>query len=162
MLNKKNLFILFFILLIIIGIFFLKNHIKNNNFSEDLEFYTIHSGYLHITNSDKEIIIKKRSELERYCRDYNNHTYDGQGNVVSETLDDLLYRYDNEYFKDNSLALKYIETSSGGDLIDFEEAIITKSNKLKLDYNVENIGITDDMSGYLLVIEIDKSVNEFF
>ena len=162
MLNKRNLFILFFMILIIIGIFFIKDYSKSNNSSKKLEFYSIHSGYLHITNSDKEIIIKKHSELERYCKDYNNYTYDEQGNIVSGALDDLLYRYDDNYFKENSLALKYIETTSGGDLIDFEEALITKSNKLKLDYNIEAIGITDDMSGYLLVIEIDKSVKEFF
>ena len=161
MLNKRNLFILFFIILIIIGIFFIKDYSSNNS-SEDLEFYTIHSGYLHITNSDKEIIIKKRSELERYCKDYNNYTYDGQGNAVSGTLDDLLYRYDNQYFKENSLALKYVETTSGGDLIDFENAIITKSNKLKLDYEIEAVGMTEDMSGYILVVEINKNVQEFF
>ena len=162
MLNKRNLFILLFIIIIIIGMIFIKNYSKNNNSSQDLEFYAIRSGCLHITNSDKEIIIEKRSELEKYCKDYNNYTYDGQGNIISGTLDDLLYRYDNEYFKENSLALNYVETTSGGDLIDFEQATITKSNKLKLDYTIEAIGMTDDMSGHILVIEIDNSVKEFF
>ena len=162
MFNKKNLLILFFIILIILGIFFITYSSKNNNSSKELTFYSIRSGYLNIKNSDKETIIKKSSELKKYCELYNHYTYDGQGNIISGTLDDLLDRYDNEYFKENSLALKYVEVSSSGDLVEFKNAKITASNKIKIQYNVETIGMTDDMSGYILVIEIDKNIQDFF
>ena len=121
--------------------------------------YCLRSGYLNSQNSDK-FIIKNPSELQDFCNKYNKYTYDSYGNKKSGTLDNLLSKYNDHYFNNQSLAIKYIELSSGGDTVNFIKA--TKINKsVLIDYEVDTSrGFTEDMSGYLVIVEVDKDITE--
>lgn len=141
-----------------------ENSDNKNNTSEqennNLYGYTFYSGFIsNMTSSDNKIIITNYESLKDYCHKYNNYTYDEQGNILYGNLDKLLTQYDNNYFQENSLAIQYIEKTSGSDKVQFIDASIINENKIKVNYKIiePEIG-TCDMSGVLIIVEINKDI----
>lgn len=151
------LFIVIFAIISILIIHSNNNHEENISKSNTFEGFALKCGYLDLENYYKKII-KNRTELENFCNKHNGYTYDGNGNILDGTLNKLLEKYDDSFFKSNNLAIKYIVLTSGGDSIDFIKATRISSNKLNIEYNANMVGITDDMNGYFLVVEIDKDI----
>lgn len=135
-----------------------KNTSEQEN--KNLYGYTFYSGFIsNMTSSDNKIIITNYESLKDYCYKYNNYTYDEQGNILCGNLDKLLTQYDNNYFQENSLAIQYIETTSGSDKVQFIDASIINENKIKVNYKIiePEIG-TCDMSGVLIIVETNKDI----
>lgn len=135
-----------------------KNTSEQEN--KNLYGYTFYSGFIsNMTSSDNKIIITNYESLKDYCYKYNNYTYDEQGNILYGNLDKLLTQYDNNYFQENSLAIHYIETTSGSDKVQFIDASIINENKIKVNYKIiePEIG-TCDMSGVLIIVETNKDI----
>ena len=154
-----KIIILFIIIFAVVSILIINsnNHEENISKTNTFQGFAIKCGYLDLENY-YENIIKNKSELESFCNKHNGYTYDGEGNILDGTLNELLKKYDDSFFKNNNLAIKYIVLTSGGDSVDFIKASRTSSNKVKIEYNVNMVGITDDMSGYFLVVEVDKDI----
>lgn len=135
-----------------------KNTSEQEN--KNLYGYTFYSGFIsNMTSSDNKMIITNYESLKDYCYKYNNYTYDEQGNILYGNLDKLLTQYDNNYFQENSLAIQYIETTSGSDKVQFIDASIINENKIKVNYKIiePEIG-TCDMSGVLIIVETNKDI----
>ena len=135
-----------------------------NPVDNTIKGYTIRSGYLHGTIENSKEIISTRDELIKYCDLNNDFAYDGQGNVIESSgkLNRLLQDYDEEYFKEKSLALVYVELSSGSDSVEFVKATKFGSSinvSYKIVYPEDGIG-TCDMSGYIVVVEITKDITK--
>jgi len=122
--------------------------------------YCIKSGYINNMDNDK-ILIKTLFELEDFIVKYNKYLYDGSGNQTSGILDGLLKKYNNNYFSNQSLAIKYVSLTTGDATVDFIDAI-KNSNDIVINFRINTPqGIsTDDMSGYLIVVEVGKDITE--
>ncbi len=122
---------------------------------------TIRSGYLSQMRTRSQLITSYK-DFEEYCQKYNDYAYDGQGNVIKSTgkLNSLVEKYDKKYFEKKSLALVYVELSSGSNSVEFLGA--TKDGNCatimyRIVYPAGGIG-TCDMSGYIVYVEVDKDI----
>lgn len=63
------------------------------------------------------------------------------------------------FFQENSLAIQYVEKTSGSDEVQFINASIIDEDKIKVNYKIiqPEIG-TCDMSGVLIIVEINKDI----
>lgn len=127
----------------------------------DFEGGAIRSGYLSQMRNRSQLITSFK-EFEEYCEKYNDYAYDGQGNVIKSTgkLNSLVEKYDKKYFEKKSLALVYVELSSGSNSVEFLGA--TKDGNCatimyRIVYPAGGIG-TCDMSGYIVYAEVDKDI----
>lgn len=127
----------------------------------DFEGGAIRSGYLSEMR-DRSQLITSYKDFETYCKKYNEYAYDGQGNVIKSTgkLNSLVEKYDKKFFEEKSLALVYVELSSGSDAVEFIGA--TKDGNsvtvlYRILYPAGGIG-TCDMSGYIVYVEVDKDI----
>ncbi len=136
---------------------------NNNNSEKDNKYlygYAFRSGFIsNMTSLDSKIIVTNYESLEDYCNKYNNYVYDGHGNILYGNLDELLKQYANDFFQEKSLAIQYVETTSGSDEVQFISASIINENAVKVNYKIirQEIG-TCDMSGYLIIVEVAKDV----
>lgn len=130
----------------------------------DFEGGSIQCGYLSSMHNGN-YIASTYEEFEEYCNNHNNYSYDGYGNIVKETgkLNSLIEKYDEEYFKQKSLALIYVQLSSGSNSVEFLGAT-KEANSVRMHYRVVypagGVG-TCDMSGYIVFAEIDKDITSF-
>lgn len=127
----------------------------------DFEGGAIRSGYLSQMRNRSQLITSYK-DFEEYCEKYNDYAYDGQGNVIKSTgkLNSLVEKYDKKYFEEKSLALVYVELSSGSDAVEFLGA--TKDGNCatimyRILYPEGGFG-TCDMSGYIVYVEVDKDI----
>jgi len=124
-------------------------------------YYMIHSNYIREMDyrNDSRIIIKSKQELDEYTGKYDNKYYEGDRKVDGK-LKTTLSKYDEEFFKTKSLALVYVELSSGSIKVTLKEPAVS-GNTIKIDYDMEHPEIgTCDMNGYVIVVEIDKNITE--
>lgn len=130
-----------------------------NNDDYDLEGYSVRVGYLDNVSNVKDLLTDYAS-FKSFFYKYNNKVYDGTGNIVSTTADEILNKYDEEFFKEKSLAVKYISVNSGSITIEKVYGEI-EGEKIKISYkeNRPEVG-TMDMSGYFLIVEVSKDIKE--
>ena len=130
----------------LVGIFFgLKEEEKEPEKEIELTSEIYNVGYTEDVYN-RTVVVAERSELE----DYLNHFYN-----TNEILD----KYDDNYFKDKSLALIYEITGNGAISIKVNSLEIV-GKTLQIKYSKEataEVGTTD-MSGFLIVVEVPKSV----
>lgn len=121
-----------------------------------LDYEVFKTGY--IKDAPEAIIIKSYDEFKNYLSLYKNETYDGEGNVIKSTSDEILKKYKEDTFNDKNLAIYYIETSSSGAKLNKINPIVV-GNTLNLIHVVEySQEFTNDMSGYMVLVEIDKNI----
>lgn len=134
------------------------NDINEEELTNSYEGYVSKVGYMRINSKQ---IIPSHLKLQEYCDSFNTYIYDGQGNKISGKLDFLLKQYNEEFFEKQSLALVYVPLSSGSNKVEFIGAYKVQNN-VKIKYNIispkSGIG-TADMNGYLVIVEIDKDIN---
>lgn len=134
------------------------NDIYEEEVTNSYEGYTTKIGYMMINSKE---IISSYIKLQEYCNTFNTYIYDGQGNIINGKLDFLLKQYNEQFFEKKSLALVYVPLSSGSNKVEFIGAYKIKNNvKIKYDITYPENGIgTADMNGYLIIVEIDKDIN---
>jgi len=138
-----------------------ENIIDNKNNESLVSYY----GYTFLSRNidnieSKKNVIKKYSELQEFCDKYNKYGYDGYGNRGAGTLDPLLTRYDESFFDNKSLAIEYVELRSGSDTVEFESAI-KEGSSVRINYTINRPSIrTMDMSGNLVIVEVDKEITD--
>lgn len=128
---------------------------------QKIEGYSYRVGYLsNVGNKNIDKIISDYDSFKNYFVTYTNYTYDGNGNIVSSSCDSILSKYSEEYFKNKSLAVKYISLGSGSITISSVYGII-EDKKISFEYekNSPEIG-TMDMNGYFLIVEVNKDIKE--
>ena len=131
---------------------------EEKKFNGEVPSYGIHVGYLSEKNGNINTIITSYDSFKTYFNKYANYTYDGQGNVASSTTDSITKKYNEEYFKEKSLAVIYIVENSGSITIENIKAVVT-DDTVKITYteNKPEVG-TMDMSGYYIIAEVPKNV----
>ena len=132
------------------------NNDNVQNKDKSFKGYTIDVGY--IKKEPQKVVINSFDELKDYCDKYNKYVYDGKGNIVYGMLDDLLKNYNENFFNNSSLALEYIELSSGNSSVEFDFAKKI-GNNVQILYNINSSKFeTADMSGYLIIVEVTKDI----
>ena len=161
--NKKiitGIIIVIVIIIIIATIFFIKSDnddIKNvndnnndapvaSNPETEYKGYTYKVGYISGSeDTDLDTVLTDYEMLEEFI---NKYFYNKE----------LFTDYNEEYFKEKNLAVKYVITTSGGDVITYTGYRID-GDKIIVDYNLDTSqGFTDDMSGYFIIVECSKSI----
>ena len=137
---------------------FRENHNLNDD-NHDLEGYSVKVGYLNNVGS-VSTLLEDYASFKSFFYKYNNKVYDGTGNVVKTTADEVLNKYDEEFFEEKSLAVKYISVNSGSITSNKVYGTID-GEKIKITYeeNRPEVG-TMDMSGYFLIVEVSKKIKE--
>ncbi|MGN1301764.1 MAG: hypothetical protein ACI4U9_04515 [Clostridia bacterium] len=152
--NKKVFLIIAIIvimLILMLGLFILHGFGSNRTTAKNDLFngYVLRSGYISKMNkSDAIKIISSYSKLEKYCDEYNQNM--------------LLERYTKDFFENQSLAIIYEELTSGEYGVEFINAIRDEDN-VKIEYKIiypDSLLVTSDMSGYLIIVEIDKDIDD--
>ena len=69
-------------------------------------------------------------------------------------------KYNEKYFDNKSLAIINIITGSSGNELKNIDISVT-GNLLVCKVDIDYVGISDDITGKLLLIEVDKSVTDF-
>jgi hypothetical protein len=161
---KKDIFtVVLLSIMAVIGSFMIYQfNYKTEEKKEDtLEGYSYYVGYLsNVKEEGIDKIISDYDSFKQYFVTYTNYMYDGSGNIVSSTCDNILLKYNEEFFTDKSLAVKYISLGSGSITISSVYGIID-GEKISFEYekNSPDIG-TMDMSGYFLIVEVSKNIKE--
>ncbi len=138
------------------------NNLHKEDNQENIKYYMIYTGYLNNvdeTNRATEIISTKE-ELNKYIVKYDKKSWDLEGNEIDGQISKCLNKYDEQFFETKSLALYYIILTSGSQSVDLDEPEI-KGDSIVVKYkvNIPEIG-TCDMSGELVVIEVDKNIKK--
>lgn len=112
--------------------------------------YSLYSDYVIGNIGSNENIIKQYFDLQEFCSKFKK----------SEILDTLLTKYNDNFFENQFLAIKYRGLPSGSMNVKFVNAIKFE-NIVNIKYKVNNPRVgTDDLSGYLIIVEIDKDIND--
>ncbi len=108
-----------------------------------------------------KVIISNTDELQKFCNKLENEE-------ESYAMVDRIYRsaelfkdYDENYFKNKSLAILGIDLGNGSQYINLIKATKDDSN-VKIDYKIEfsnEIGAPGKRKGYI-VVEIDKDITD--
>lgn len=163
MIEKKNIVVALAGVMIacisIIGVFNMNGmeDIKKPNNDHHDDFNKEESGDINLENTiynvgyvdhmfSRSIIISNRKDLEEYMDNFMKK-------------EEVLTKYNEEYFKDGSLALIYETTSNSAISIKVNSLEIV-NDTLKINYSRESsseVGATV-MGGSLIVVEVPKSV----
>ncbi len=126
---------------------------------EKIEGFSYKVGYLDI-NRNIDTVLNDYDSFKTYFKKHTNYTYDGQGNIASSSTDNILDKYDANFFKDNSLAVMYVVLNSGSITIDNVYGVVD-DNKVTIEYTRKSPEVgTMDMSGCFVIVEVPKTVTE--
>lgn len=127
--------------------------------------YTAPFTYIYnMDDSDKKIIISSHQELEEYKNKFvigGKYNKDGyQGNNSIETLNRCLEKYDDDYFKDKSIALVYVDLTNSAEFVEKAEAEI-QGNSVKVNYIMGSYGDVGlcVMGASIIITEVDQGIN---
>lgn len=139
---------------------------NNNSYKEDdeknINYFMIHTGYLNDVTETNNVsaIISTKEELNKYIVKYDNKAWDSEGNEIDGQISKWLNKYDEQFFKTKSLALYYIILTSGSQSVDLDKPEI-KGDSIIVKYKINEPEIgTCDMSGNLVVVEVDKNIKK--
>lgn len=138
------------------------NNSHKQNVKKNIKYYMIHSGYLNGVNQtdDATIIISTKEELNKYIKKYDRKSWDIEGNEIDGEISRCLNKYDEQFFNAKSLVLYYVELTSGSQSVDLDEPQID-GDTISIKYKVkEPENGTCDMSGEIIVVEVDKAVKK--
>lgn len=145
---KKKIFIIGIVVLVVIAIIILIYNIKAYSIKGDV--YEV--GYLYdmgMTKEDSRIVISTPEQLEEYLAKYKV----GRRQEIMDI-------YNTTYFKNNSLAIKYAGVNSGSKKVIYKGSII-RGNTIEIKHKIKSPNtVTDDMSGYLIIVEVSKNITE--
>ena len=118
----------------------------NNGLTFVINGYSVKVGYLN-SEIGSRVIIKEYSTFKNYFSKYDN-------------MKNVINRYNEDFFVGSSLAIQYVTVNSGSiTIIDVEGNVI--DNKVSITYEEKRPEVgTADMSGYFLIVEVPKTVEE--
>ena len=121
-------------------------------------YKTIQVGY--IENVKTPVLLTNHNDFITYLETYKNEFYYGDGEVVSTSTDAIKNQYDSIFFDDKNIAIYYVETNSGGVKLNGIKTLIN-NNTLEVIYEkvIPEVS-TMDMNGYMIVVEVDKTVTK--
>lgn len=144
----------------------ISNKVIENGSSQEEDNITEYSSYIlkwesyGTWNEDiDKVIISNTDELQKFCYKLENEdeSYVMVDRIYRST--DLFKDYDDEYFKNKSLAILGVDLGNGAEYIDLKRATKEGTN-VKIDYEIafsNEIGITVMRKGFI-VVEIDKDI----
>ena len=131
---------------------------EKEKFNGEVTSYAVHVGYLSERNGNINTIITTYDSFKTYFNKYTNYTYDGKGNAASSSTDEITKKYNEDYFKEKSLAVVYIEESSGSISIESVKATVADETvRISIVEKRPEVG-TMDMSGFFVIAEVPKTV----
>lgn len=144
----------------------ISNKVIENGSSQEEDNITEYSSYIlnwgsyGTWNEDiDKVIISNTDELQKFCYKLEN---EDESFVMADRIyrsTDLFKDYDDEYFKNKSLAILGVDLGNGAEYIDLKRATKEGTN-VKIDYEIafsNEIGITV-MRKCFIVVEIDKDI----
>lgn len=161
---NRIIYRLVFILVSAVVIYFIMGRGGNNNMENGDKNYSEATknvykvGYINVGQEDNKIIISNYNDFKDYFTKYTDYVYDGEGKPTSGSSDEILNKYEENFFENKSLAVEYVAIGSGSASVEYENAIFGE-NSILIKYKIvyPEIG-TADMSGYFIVVEIDKHI----
>lgn len=113
--------------------------------------------------AENKKVITNYDELKNYCRNLNSDkVYIDDGAYIGTTayIPEELSKYDEEFFKNKSLALIYICCTSTAETVKVNYAK-KENNKVIVEHDIDcaEIGACV-MSAELISVEVDKDINE--
>lgn len=130
---------------------FFPNNFKSIDYYRDKEIlynqYT-YKGYFFEFNIVERL--SKKDDLSQILSKINN---------LSEEVKNKFNSYDEEYFKQKDLIIVYFPLGSSSITTKLKDIKVESDIELTFEKNMPEVG-TADMSGYLYIIEIDKSDKE--
>ena len=150
---KKILVITIVVTIILaIGIILVTKSTKQSDSDSNSDSYSYSDIEYRVISrySDEEnIVISDIKEYEEFIEN---------SNLQEIHLD----KYDKQFFEGKSLAIAFVDTNSGSNRIIIGDIKVI-GNKLNIEYYIQypesEIG-TMDMAGEIIIVEIDKNVNE--
>lgn len=141
---KKIIYLITIMVITLIFIF-----LKNNTNNEKLNYtYTYYKGYYFSFN-----IVSKIN---------NQQSIEDILNKINKLPDDIINKlktYNEEYFKEKDLILIYFPIGSGTPTSSLENLNVKNNIEILIKKKIPEI-LTDDLSGHLYLIEIEKSEKE--
>lgn len=164
--NTISLILIFLTILTILTGCKISNKVIENGSAQEEEKITEYNSYIlkwesygTWTEDIDEVIISNKDELQKFCIKLEN---EDESYVMADRLyrsADLFKDYDDEYFKNKSLAILGVDLGNGNQYINLKKAT-KKDTNVKIDYEIafsnEN-GITV-MRKCFIVVEIDKDI----
>lgn len=147
---------------------------ENNNKTEEpknieyqAEVKSTHYNYEFAGEKENEkAIISSYDELKNYCKKLNSDmVYIDDGPYIGAShipeVSEELSKYNEEFFQNKSLALVYVSLTSSGQKVQINYAK-KENNKVVVEYVINNYGEIGlcVMSAELIVVEVDKDINE--
>ena len=168
-LSKKIVIISSIVLIILLALVIPKiDELNEQVFNDGTDKNDIKEYNIYVLNWDSygswnenidKVIISNTDELQRFCIKLEN---EDESFVIVDRINrstDLFKKYDEEYFKNNSLAILGVDLGNGSEYIDLKKAT-KENNNVKIDYEIafsNEIGITV-MRKCFIVVEIDKNI----
>ena len=145
--NRNNLLVAIFCIISLFSIYMVNRNKKINTI--DIKTYQV--GYQKMDN--RKYFIKSYDEFKSFLDIFNGDE------VYPNTFKRFSKSYSKGYFNNKSLAILYVETESSAYTVfckdyQIEDSII----HIDYDWNVPNGIYASDRSGYLVVLEVPKSV----
>lgn len=166
---KRKTILIFLMFLAILAILTgckISNKVIENGSSQEEDNITEYNSYIlkwesyGTWNEDiDKVIISNTDELQKFCYKLEN---EDESFVMADRINrstDLFKDYDDEYFKNKSLAILGVDLGNGAEYIDLKRATKEGTN-VKIDYELafsNEIGITVMRKGFI-VVEIDKDI----
>ncbi|MCL2383610.1 MAG: hypothetical protein FWC79_05690 [Oscillospiraceae bacterium] len=112
-----------------------------------------------ISQENRRVILSTYDAFIEYFTEHTEHITDGRGAIISSSSDPILENYDSYFFNNNSLAVVYIEITSGSNRVDYAGSTVV-GNSISIRYNIIRAGGfgTDDMQGYFVVVPVPNHV----
>lgn len=132
------------------------------NVEKNIKYYMIHSGCLNVVDGIDKVttIISSKEELDKYIDKYDRKSWDLERNEIDGEISRCLSKYDEQFFNKKSLVLYYVELTSGSQAIVIDKLQID-GDTISIQYKVKGPEIgTCDMSGKIIVVEVDKNVKK--
>lgn len=155
------LFIISFILLLVM---FFQEFIKSKNSeTKKLNHELIEVGYIEdISDAEKTSLFESFLDLESFLKEKETIKANEEGEVVKFDADELLNKYNEEFFKNNNLAIVYVKIANSSYKIEVDSIEASKT-KLIIRYDVSKT-IGDHslmlMNGYFITVPCDKTINK--
>ena len=135
------------------------------NWSDSNEFYItcLNSDKLAISSVPHLPVHKfdTLEELEQFKKDYSMIYTMDYGHDEVPSFNEVTVKYDEEFFKDNSVILVYVTSSSGSDRYGVSSIFCNDDNFCVYVKQTNDIDVgTDDMAGWFITVAVPDSMIE--
>lgn len=158
-------FIILFIvsLILLLAMFFQEFIKKQNSMTKNLDYDLIEVGYSEdISDDEKTKLFTSYLDLNEYLKEKNLIQADQNGEVVNFNSNELLNKFNEDFFEKNNLALVYIKLANSAHKVEVDSIEASKT-KLTIRYDVSKTAGSHAlmlMDGYFITVPCDKTINK--